>query len=132
MTQFAIRLSACAPVLERVRQDAKIAATVRVGLPGPRVSRRCCASRRGAALCHGQRDGEVRVSITQLLITAGPSALIASPGALKSTHHGDVRSLLSFRRPKEDRGWNSHYTTVQRVAWCSAHAPLATALNESL
>jgi len=70
-------------------------------------------SRRVRRWVHGQRDGEVRVSITQLLTTAGPSALDRRVlSNLNPRIHADVLSLLSFRRPKEDRGLIHDYTTV--------------------
>jgi len=92
-TQFTFDSTPVLRWLERVRQDAKITSTVRVGLPGPasvktllRFAARCGVSASASVMA---RYG---FSITQLLGTAGPSRLLDEfSESLRPSVHGEVR-----------------------------------------
>jgi methylenetetrahydrofolate reductase (NADPH) len=115
MTQFAFDSAPVLRWLERVRQDAKIAATVRVGLPGPasvktllRFAARCGVGATASVMA------KYGVSITQLLNTAGPSALIDEfLEHLNPRIHGDVRfHFYPFGGLKKTVDWIQDYTMV--------------------
>src|SRR6266481_2046555 len=115
MTQFAFDSAPVLRWLERVRQDAKIAATVRVGLPGPasvktllRFAVRCGVGATASVMA------KYGVSITQLLNTAGPSALIDEfLEHLNPRIHGDVRfHFYPFGGLKKTVDWIQDYTAV--------------------
>jgi methylenetetrahydrofolate reductase (NADPH) len=115
MTQFAFDSAPVLRWLERVRQDAKIAATVRVGLPGPasvktllRFAARCGVGATASVMA------KYGVSITQLLNTAGPAALIDEfLEHLNPRIHGDVRfHFYPFGGLKKTVDWIQDYTMV--------------------
>jgi methylenetetrahydrofolate reductase (NADPH) len=115
MTQFAFDSAPVLRWLERVRQDAKIAATVRVGLPGPasvktllRFAARCGVGATASVMA------KYGVSITQLLNTAGPAALIGEfLERLNPRIHGDVRfHFYPFGGLKKTVDWIQDYTMV--------------------
>jgi methylenetetrahydrofolate reductase (NADPH) len=115
MTQFAFDANPVLRWLERVRQDAKIAATVRVGLPGPasvktllRFAARCGVGATASVMA------KYGVSIAQLLNTAGPSVLIDEfLEHLNPLIHGDVRfHFYPFGGLKKTVDWIHDYTAV--------------------
>jgi methylenetetrahydrofolate reductase (NADPH) len=115
MTQFAFDSVPVLRWLEGVRQDAKIAATVRVGLPGPaslktllRFAARCGVGATASVMA------KYGVSITQLLNTTGPSALIDEfLERLNPRIHGDVRfHFYPFGGLKKTVDWIQDYTMV--------------------
>ena len=115
MTQFAFDSAPVLRWLERVRQDAKIAATVRVGLPGPASVKTLLrfAARCGVGATAGVM-AKYGVSITQLLNTAGPAALIDEfLEHLNPRIHGDVRfHFYPFGGLKKTVDWIQDYTMV--------------------
>jgi len=115
MTQFAFDSAPVLRWMERVRQDAKIAATVRIGLPGPasvktllRFAGRCGVGATASVMA------KYGVSITQLLNTAGPSALIDEfLEHLNPRIHGDVRfHFYPFGGLKKTVDWIHDFTAV--------------------
>lgn len=115
MTQFSFDSAPVLRWLERVRQDAKITSTVRVGLPGPasvktllRFAARCGVGATASVMA------KYGVSITQLLNTAGPSALIDEFSAhLNPRIHGDVRfHFYPFGGLKKTVDWIHDYMAV--------------------
>ena len=115
MTQFAFDSAPVLRWLERVRQDAKIATTVRVGLPGPASVKTLLrfAARCGVGATAGVM-AKYGVSITQLLNTAGPAALIDEfLEHLNPRIHGDVRfHFYPFGGLKKTVDWIQDYTMV--------------------
>jgi len=115
MTQFAFDSAPVLRWLERVRQDAKINSTVRVGLPGLASVKTLLrfAARCGVGATAGVM-AKYGVSITQLLNTAGPSALIDEFSAhLNPRIHGDVRfHFYPFGGLKKTVDWINDYMTV--------------------
>jgi methylenetetrahydrofolate reductase (NADH) len=115
MTQMSFDSAPVLRWLERVRQDANIASTIRIGLPGPasvktllRFATRCGVSATASVMA------KYGVSITHLLNTAGPSTLIGRfIEHLNPRIHGDVRlHFYPFGGLKKTVDWIRGYAAV--------------------
>jgi methylenetetrahydrofolate reductase (NADH) len=93
MTQFGFNAKPMLSWLERLRQDAKITAVVRLGVPGPgnvktllRFASRCGVNATARVMA------KYGVTIAQLLRTAGPDLLLDElQEGLTPSVHGEVR-----------------------------------------